>query len=57
MCYVVNEWLNNFATRISLEISVFIVAAVIVLIIALTTVSYKIIRAALANPVEAIKCE
>lgn len=54
---LMNSWLDNFANRISLGVSVFITSALVVLIIALATVSYKIVRTALANPVKAIRTE
>ena len=54
---IMNRWLDNFATRISLGSTVFIFSAVVVLLIALATVSYKIVTTALANPVEAIRSE
>ncbi len=55
--WLMNNWLDNFATRISVGINVFIVSALVVLFIALATVSYKIIVTALANPVKAIRTE
>ena len=54
---IMNPWLDNFASRISLEWPVFIISATVVLIIALMTVSYQIISTALSNPVEAIRSE
>lgn len=54
---IMNSWLNNFATRISIGPSVLIFSTLIVLIIALATVSYKIVSTALANPVKAIRSE
>lgn len=54
---LMNQWLENFATRISLGVNVFVISALVVLFIALATVSYKIIVTALANPVKAIRTE
>ena len=54
---LMNRWLDNFATRIYIDFSVFLISAIIVLFIALATVSFKIINTALANPVEAIRSE
>lgn len=54
---LMNKWLDNFATRISLGANVFIISSIIVVFIALATVSYKIITTALANPVKAIRTE
>lgn len=51
------QWLDNFAYRISISPWTFIIAAVLLLVIALFTVSGQAFKAALANPVEALKNE
>jgi|AntRauTorcE11897_2_1112592.scaffolds.fasta_scaffold00142_3 putative ABC transport system permease protein len=58
--YAASRWLENFPYRIDLAANipvVFLGAAVIILIIALATVSYHSIKAAMINPVEAIRNE
>jgi len=55
--YVTNKWLQNFAYRINMGFWSFIFAAVLSLIIALITVSYQAIKAALANPVDSLRYE
>jgi len=55
--YIMHTWLQNFAYRIGLEISSFIIAALLAFIIAILTVSYQAIKAALSNPVDALKYE
>ncbi|MFQ5675397.1 MAG: ABC transporter permease [bacterium] len=55
--YAMNRWLQNFAYRISIEWWVFVLAGGLALAIALLTVSTQAIRAALANPVESLRCE
>ena len=57
MYYLMSRWLEGFAYRISIDWLTFATAAVTVLLVALLTVSYQTIRAALANPVEALKYE
>ncbi|HEY4611615.1 MAG TPA: FtsX-like permease family protein, partial [Bacteroidota bacterium] len=52
-----SEWLQNFAYRIDLGYEYFLLAGVTMLVIALATVSFQAIRAALANPVEALRYE
>lgn len=54
---IMNHWLNNFAERIPVNLMTFIMSGVIVLIVALATVSYKTIATARANPVKAIRYE
>ncbi len=55
--WALNKWLQDFAYRISIEWWVFIVAAVAALVIALLTVSFQAIKAALANPVKSLRTE
>ena len=55
--YAMNKWLQNFAYRIELTIWPFLLAGLAALFIALLTVSWQAIRAATANPVEALRYE
>ncbi len=55
--YVMNNWLKDFAYRVSIEWWVFIFAGIISILIAFFTVSFQSIRAARANPVESLKSE
>jgi ABC-type antimicrobial peptide transport system permease subunit len=51
------QWLANFAYRITISPWTFVFAAMLLLVIALLTVSGQAFKAALANPVEALKNE
>ena len=55
--WAMNKWLEEFAYRISIEWSVFIVAAAVAMFIALATVSFQAIKAAMANPVKSLRTE
>ena len=55
--WVMHKWLQDFAYRINISWWMFVVAGVIALLIALVTVSFKAIRAALANPVKSLRTE
>ena len=55
--YFMNEWLENFAHRISLQWWVFALAGLLALTIAFFTVSLQSIKAALANPIAALRAE
>ena len=55
--YAMNEWLRNFAYRIHLSWWLFIISALLVLLIALITVSFQSIKAAIANPVKSLRTE
>jgi putative ABC transport system permease protein len=54
---IMNKWLEDFAYRISINIWVFIVAAIAAISIALLTVSIQSLKAAFANPVKSLKTE
>ncbi|NIW96465.1 MAG: cell division protein FtsX, partial [candidate division Zixibacteria bacterium] len=51
------DWLENFAYRTEIDFSIFLLAAGVALLIALATVSYQAIKAALMNPVDTLKYE
>jgi putative ABC transport system permease protein len=55
--WIMNKWLQNFTYRIDVSWWVFVVAGALALGIALITVSFHAIRAAIANPVKALRSE
>lgn len=55
--YAMHKWLEDFAYRTPIHGWVFLVAALVGLGIALFTVSYQAIKAALANPVKSLRTE
>jgi putative ABC transport system permease protein len=55
--FIMNKWLQNFAYRVNIGIWIFILSASLALIIALITVSYQSIKAAVVNPVESLRYE
>jgi len=55
--YVMNKWLSDFAYRINIGWAVFVIAGVVAILIALMTVSFKAIKAAIANPVKSLRTE
>ncbi|MBA4850874.1 ABC transporter permease [Emticicia sp. BO119] len=54
---LMNKWLQNFAYKVEIHWWVFVGSAFTSLLIALLTVSYQAIRAALVNPVKSLKTE
>ena len=52
-----NNWLNNFAYRTPLHWWIFVLAALITILIALLTVSFKAVRAGMANPTTSLRSE
>jgi putative ABC transport system permease protein len=55
--YVMSEWLKVFEYRITLHAGFFLLSGVVALLIALATVSYRVLKAANANPLDALKQE
>ncbi|HEX5654555.1 MAG TPA: ABC transporter permease [Chitinophagaceae bacterium] len=54
---VMNKWLEDFAYRINMNAWVFLAVTVAALLIALFTISFQAIRAAIANPVKSLRTE
>jgi len=52
-----NKWIQSFAYRINIGSWIFVVAGLIALLIALITVSFQAIKAAIANPVKSLRSE
>ncbi len=55
--FAVNRWLQNFAYQTSLNVWIFLVAGAVALFIALMTVSYYSLKAAVADPVKTLRYE
>jgi len=55
--YGMNKWLQDFAYRVNISWTVFAIAALVALAIALLTVGFKAIKAALSNPVKSLRTE
>jgi ABC-type antimicrobial peptide transport system permease subunit len=55
--WIMYSWLETFAYRIKIDWIIFLVAAILAIVIALLTVSFQAIKAAIANPVESLRSE
>jgi len=55
--YFINNWLQGFAFKTDIGVSIFIISGISALLIDLLTVSYQAIKAALMNPVKSLKVE
>ncbi len=55
--YLMNNWLDGFAERIDIQWWYFALAGLIAISIAILTMSYQSVKAALLNPVESLKTE
>ena len=55
--WAMTQWLQGFAYKIDLQWWIFVMAGVVSIVIALATVSYQAIKAAVVNPVKSLKAE
>jgi putative ABC transport system permease protein len=55
--WVMHIWLQDFAYRINISWWVFLIAGVLAFLIALVTISFQAIKAAMANPVKSLRSE
>ncbi len=55
--WAMNKWLQDFAYRTSIGWWMFVAVGAICLLIALVTISFQAIKAAIANPVESLRTE
>ncbi|WP_338875171.1 ABC transporter permease [Spirosoma sp. SC4-14] len=55
--WAMNQWLQGFAYKINIEWWMFVVGGVLSVVIALLTVSFQSIKAALINPVKSLRSE
>ncbi len=55
--WFMNQWLESFAYKVTIDLWVFAIAGLIAISIALFTVSFQAIKAAIANPVKSLRTE
>jgi putative ABC transport system permease protein len=55
--WVMHKWLQDFSYRISISWWIFLIAGAAALLVALLTVSFQAIKAAVANPVKSLRTE
>lgn len=55
--WAMHKWLENYPYRIAINTWIFLFAALLVILVALVTVSFHAIKAALANPVDSLRSE
>ncbi len=55
--YAINKWLQDFAYRINIGWWMFALSGVLVIAVALLTISFQAIKAAIANPVKSLRTE
>ena len=55
--FIMHRWLENFAYRVNISWWVFALAAILAVLIALVTISFQTVKAALTNPVDSLRSE
>lgn len=55
--FFMNNWLQDYAYRIEINWMVFVIAGIVAILIALATVSFQAVKAAIANPINSLKTE
>ena len=55
--YSMRNWLKDFAYRVNIQWWVFLLAAVAAMLVVLVTVSFQVIKAAVANPIKSLRSE
>lgn len=55
--YLMDDWLNNFAFRFQMGAKEFLIAGLVAVVIAILSVSYRVVKAALLNPVHTLRTE
>jgi putative ABC transport system permease protein len=55
--YIMNKWLLDFEYRISISWLTFVFVALAAIVIAIVTISFQAVKAALANPVKSLRTE
>lgn len=55
--FLAEKWLQNYAYRINNGMSSYIIAGLVVILLAIVTVSYQTVKVAWANPVDSLKDE
>lgn len=55
--YAMRRWLDDFAYRINISTDIFILAGILAFIIALATISYQAMKAAVADPVQSLRAQ
>jgi ABC-type antimicrobial peptide transport system permease subunit len=57
MYWGIGEWLQSFAYQMDISIGLFVLPFILTIIITFITIGMHVFRAALANPVEALRYE
>ena len=52
-----NKWLEGFVYKVEIGPYIFIISFALILVITMVTVGYQAVKAAIANPIQALRTE
>jgi putative ABC transport system permease protein len=55
--WAITEWMSSFAYKSPIGAWIFIVAGLLMLLVASVTISFQAVKAAIANPVKSLRTE
>ena len=55
--YLMNQWLENFTYRTSIDVITYLASFTLVIIIVAATIGFQAVKASLANPVKSLRSE
>ena len=55
--FFMNKWLEDFAYRIQINLWVFVLSALVAIVIAMATICFQVVKAAMTNPVKSLRSE
>ncbi|MFC2126714.1 hypothetical protein ACFLU5_18160, partial [Bacteroidota bacterium] len=55
--YLMTRWLESFAFKINIDLSTYLIAGSIIMIVTLLTIGFQTLKSARTNPVEELKYE
>jgi putative ABC transport system permease protein len=56
-CWATTKWLQDFAYRTDISWGIYVIAGVVTILLSILTVSFRAIKAAIANPVKSLRTE
>ena len=55
--YLMNQWLQNFVYRIAISWWMFVLSGIVAIVLALLTIGFQSVKAAMLNPVKSLRSE
>ncbi|MFZ1714057.1 MAG: ABC transporter permease, partial [Saprospiraceae bacterium] len=55
--WAMNKWLEGFVYKVEIGPYIFVISFALILVITMVTVGYQAVKAAIANPIQALRTE